>query len=351
MTDLAIVGAGLAGLSAAWALRDDPVAVTIFEKSRGVSGRAATRGRNGVRYDHGANYFTPTSRRVRRLVTRHLPTEPLVDIDRPVGTFDRDGSAGVPDASNERPKWTYRDGISRLGKLLAAASSAEIQHQVRVDRLLREPGATAGWRLRDVEGGSYASFDAVLLTPPAPQTATILRSSEMPATLRATLVDGMQAAAYVPQFAYIFAVEDDLSRPVDAYGLRASDPASPVAWIGFENDKPGHVPNGITLIVVQTSPHWTADRVDAAPADFLPVVRSKVEALVGTDLPPFAWTDTQRWRYALPTAPADAEALAEGEAAGLFFAGDALAGKGRIGRAIESGLDAADRIRAAFSAR
>ncbi|GAB6880489.1 hypothetical protein JCM17823_27630 [Halorubrum gandharaense] len=33
--------------------------MTLLEKSRGVGGRAATRRRNGCRYDHGANYVNP----------------------------------------------------------------------------------------------------------------------------------------------------------------------------------------------------------------------------------------------------------------------------------------------------
>jgi NADPH-dependent 2,4-dienoyl-CoA reductase/sulfur reductase-like enzyme len=55
---LAIVGAGPSGLAAAWRLRDVPeIDVTVFEKSNGVFGRAATRTRHGVRLDPGANYF------------------------------------------------------------------------------------------------------------------------------------------------------------------------------------------------------------------------------------------------------------------------------------------------------
>ena len=40
---LAIIGAGVSGLSAAWALKDSDWEVSVFEKSRGPSGRAATR--------------------------------------------------------------------------------------------------------------------------------------------------------------------------------------------------------------------------------------------------------------------------------------------------------------------
>ena len=53
---LAIIGAGPAGLAAAWKLRDaGDIEITMFEKSQGVFGRAATRSRHGVRLDPGAN--------------------------------------------------------------------------------------------------------------------------------------------------------------------------------------------------------------------------------------------------------------------------------------------------------
>ena len=57
MDRVAVVGAGLSGLAAAFKLREQKVEVCLFEKSRGLSGRAASRSRNGCRYDYGANYF------------------------------------------------------------------------------------------------------------------------------------------------------------------------------------------------------------------------------------------------------------------------------------------------------
>ena len=55
---VAVVGAGLAGLSCAQALQAGGVAVALFDKSRGVSGRMSTRRGEGWQADHGAQYFT-----------------------------------------------------------------------------------------------------------------------------------------------------------------------------------------------------------------------------------------------------------------------------------------------------
>ncbi len=55
---VAVVGAGLSGAVVARQLADHGCQVSIFEKSRGVGGRMATRRIEELRFDHGAQYFT-----------------------------------------------------------------------------------------------------------------------------------------------------------------------------------------------------------------------------------------------------------------------------------------------------
>ncbi|MEO0557660.1 MAG: FAD-dependent oxidoreductase, partial [Bacteroidota bacterium] len=68
-----------------------------------------------------------------------------------------------------------------------------------------------------------------------------------------------------------------------------------------------------------------------------------VEGLVGP-LPAPLWTNTQRWRYALPDARLSSEAIEAAAAMNLFIAGDATAEKGRVHLALEEGMEVADRI-------
>lgn len=343
MASLAIVGAGASGLAAAWALRDTSLSTTIFEKSRGYSGRAATRRRNGTRYDHGANYIKPTSERITRLLTEQLPTDGLEDIGRAIWTFDAEGtvSPGDPDA-NQEPKWTYRTGIHTLGKHLAAAADATVHLQTRIRALKTNDDS---WSLEDTDGKRHGSFDAVLLTPPAPQTAALLRASDVPADLRTTLIEGIEAATYASQFTFILAYDTPVPRPDGVYALLNTDRQHPIAWLSFEHDKPGHVPDGQSLLIAQMAPHWTSARMDDAPEALVEGVVLHVADVLDADLGEPVWFDSQRWRYALPTQAADEDALAAGAPHGLFFAGDALVGRGRVGRALETGLDVADAIR------
>ena len=122
MPHVAIVGAGCAGLAAAWSLARAGHQCTVFEKSRGFSGRAATRRRGDSCYDHGANFFRTEDPEIHDLIHRQLPTNELVSIPGPVWTFDHDSRTTPGDEQqNALPKFTYRQGISTLGKLLGTA--------------------------------------------------------------------------------------------------------------------------------------------------------------------------------------------------------------------------------------
>jgi predicted NAD/FAD-dependent oxidoreductase len=346
MSRIAIVGAGVAGLSAAWSLRTIPAEVTVFEKSRGYAGRAATRGRYGVRYDHGANFIQPTSDRVAHLLTEALPTDDLVDIDRAVWTFTGDGEIQPNDGDNGDPKWTYRNGINTVGKLLAREASAIIHTETHVQRL--EAGDDT-WTVVSDENESFGPFDAVVLTPPAPQTAAILSASSLAPlvddAMARDFLDAVEAAEYAAQFTVVLAYERRIKRAGDFYGLLSDDREHPIAWIGFEHDKPGHVPQGHSVVVVQMSPAWTSTRVDVDPDHFMPDVKDMAADVLDADLKRPSWYDTQRWRYSLPHSQAEVEVLKRGSDAGLFFAGDYVAGEGRVGRAIESGLEVAEQVK------
>jgi photolyase PhrII len=69
---VAVVGAGLAGLSAARALEDQGHEVVVVDKARGPGGRMSTRREGEWQFDHGAQYFTARDPRFRRHVLAWL---------------------------------------------------------------------------------------------------------------------------------------------------------------------------------------------------------------------------------------------------------------------------------------
>ena len=347
MSQLAIVGAGVSGLATAWSLRASRTAVTVFEKSRGYSGRAATRRRGDLCYDHGANYFKTPTPELERIVRDELPSDDLVPIERDVWTFDQSGSIQPGDpATNADRKWTYRRGINTIGKHLAGQAAADVRLETRIKRIER---GDKGWCLVDTRGTLYGGFDGVVLTPPAPQTRDLVRNSAMNQRAENALLSGLGEVEYTSQFTIALGYDRRLARPYDFYALLNTDREHAIAWLSFEEDKPGHVPDSQSVIILQMAPSWTEARFESDPDMLVQEAAALAEDLLGIACTKPAWSDTQRWRYALPTTAADEVTLQDAEAEGLFVTGDVRVGKGRVHRALEEGLQCADRVEAYLS--
>ncbi|MEM1442420.1 MAG: FAD-dependent oxidoreductase [Verrucomicrobiota bacterium] len=342
MPKIAIIGAGLSGLAAAFQLAEEEIEVCLFEKSRGFSGRAASRSKNGCRYDYGANYFKVNCNDVAALLFRDLPTDELCRIMGDVWTFNGDNeiSEGDP-ALNEGAKWTYRGGISTLGKLLVEVGNLEVKRETLITKLESEEDS---WTLIDDSLQAYAGFDAVLLTPPAPQVVNLLSQSEMDSEIRDLLMGELSQARYHSQFTVALNFAGEFSFPGHAYALINTDREHALAWLSHENQKADHVPEGETLLIAQMAPAWTQDHYHEPIEDIIREAHEAVRGLLPNELPELQWADTQRWRYAHPHSAASLEAVKPGAELGLFFAGDAFIGKGRIARAVETGLAAAKHI-------
>lgn len=339
--EIAIIGAGPSGTAAAWRLSQAGVPCRIFEKSRGISGRAATRRKNGQHYDHGANFFRLEDTTVARIIQGLLPSDALVEIPGNIHTFDAKGSVmqGDPD-QNAQPKWTCRQGINTLGKaFLANSPHAGV---IRESRIIKITNTPAGWLLDDHQGNTHGTFKDLLITIPAPQAAELFTASG----IHNSRVDLLKKITYHPQFTFILAYPAPTIADRTFHALVNPDGEHPISWLSFEEDKPGHIPDGKSTIIIQMSPIWTARHYDMPPDGLLPLVIASAAALLQTPLPQPAWWDSQRWRYAHPIRNhgIDISPLTNNHGDGIHFAGDGLAGKGRVASAITTGIDAADRI-------
>jgi len=339
--NVAIIGAGVSGLAAAWRFSQSGIPSVVFEKSRGLSGRAATRRKNGHHYDHGANFFRLEDPVVANLLQHELSADGLVEIPGNVHTFDAAGIITPGDRTqNAIPKWTCRDGISTLGKQLLHASP--LATAIRETRITKIGNDGSVWWSEDQQGLRHGPWKNLLITIPLPQAAELLSNSGVALDLASRLAD----IPYHPQFSFILGYHPPPCPARVFHALVNSDGKHPLAWLSFEEDKPGHIANGGSAIIAQMSPGWTATNYEEPPDNLLHKVTAIVGTLLGTNLPHPDWWDSQRWRYAHPVRGHEppVESLRAHGANGLHFAGDGLAGKSRIQHAIKTGLDAAQRI-------
>ncbi len=338
---LCVVGAGLAGTGVAYRLRDEPIDVTILEKSRGVGGRAATRRKEGCRYDHGANYIKDSDDRTTDLLET-LGEDGLADISEPVWTFDAGGEI-APGDRQETHKWTWQSGITQFAKRLLAETDADVQKTTRVDTLARAGGE---WTLTDTDSLNYGPFDAVVLSPPAPQTAELLAETIIDGGRPTALSSATEAVRDVPFRTirtFVFQYPFELERPY--YALVNTDREHEIGWLARESCKPGHVPDGQSLLVVQMAPNWSNDNYSVSLEAAAETVAGMVAELLGDErLREPGWIDDQGWRYALPNDGLDTACLSDLREYGIYVAGDWLSGNGRAHEAVWCGIDVAETI-------
>lgn len=341
MTHIGIVGAGAGAAAAAFTV-DGAVPdadVTVFEKSGGLCGRAATRRHGELTYDYGANYLKADDDRVVELITETLDSEGLVDIAEPIYVFDADGEVS-PGRDADEHKWSYRQGLTQIAKRLFARTDATVHRRTRIETVRRVGDR---WEVDDASGVTRGPFDALLLNPPAPQTADLLRSAEWDSPVREALVDAVGDVAYRTVWTAVLHYPFPLDVPY--YGLVNTDKAHAVGWLSRDECKSGHVPDGETLLIVQANHEWSVEHYDADPAENVAMLAEHAADIVGDDrLADPAWTDYQGWRYAQPETGVDRGPLDYACQEGLYLLGDWVAGEARVHAALANGLDVGERV-------
>jgi predicted NAD/FAD-dependent oxidoreductase len=339
MTEIGVVGAGAAAAAACYVL-DGAVpeaSITVLEKSGGVCGRAATRRRGDVTYDYGANYLKDDDERVVDLVSTF--DDGLVEVAGDIDVFDRTGMVSEGREADER-KWTYRSGLTRLAKHLFGATDATVHRRTRVEEVTRTDGA---WTATDADGERWGPFDALVCNPPAPQTADLLETADWAADARDELVAAARDVDYRAVWTAVLGYGFELDRPY--YALVNTDKEHAVGWISREECKPGHVPDGESVLVVQAGGEWSADRYDEPPAENVAALADHAADIVGDErLADPAWTDHQGWRYALPESGLRTGVLGGAEDDGLYCVGDWVAGEARLHAALRNGLETGERL-------
>jgi len=327
--DVVIVGAGLAGLTAAQALVAAGASVVVLDKGRRPGGRCATRLLDGEPLDSGAQFFTVRSDAFRALVDRWrgegVPIRGWGRGFAQAATVAADPSTARTEADGH-PRYGVTGGMNGLAAHLA--KGLDVRCGVQVTRVDRSDGR---WTVT-ARDGAVARGGALVLTPPVPQALALLDAGGI------ALPAGVDARLRGMDYERCLAL---LARLTAAPGLPAPGgvqfAGGPVTWLA---DDVAKGVAGRPAVTVHAGPEHSAqhyeDPNEVVVRDLLAAVRPWLSGAAVTA------AEVVRWRYAKPVAPTDEGVVAATVDGGtLVIAGDALAGA-KVEGAVTSGLAAAD---------
>ena len=318
MKDVAVIGAGLAGLACATELERHGISVDLFDKGRAPGGRISTRRSSAGTFDHGAQYFTVRDPAFAGLV-RELLRAGVVE--RWSGRFARASATGeLQAAATREARWVGTPGMSAIGRALA--SSLDVRSGVRVGAIRRH---ASDWDLVGDGGTALGRYARVVVATPAPQSAELLHDTP--------LMGLAERAQMAPCWALMIGFVEQPRTPFDAIQCEGDG----LSWIAREASKPGRAKG--PRWVAHASPAFTRRHAGASPEVAGQLMLDELQKLLGS-LPPVASSVAHLWRYALVERPVGAEALYD-PTAGLGACGDWCVG-GRVEAAVLSGLRLAD---------
>jgi renalase len=275
-SNVAIIGAGMSGLSCATVLRESGITVTLFEKSRGISGRMSTRRGENWQCDHGAQYFTARDPGFRAEVERWRQSG-VAGLWQPRMHVFGDSFLHRSDEFLER--YVGVPAMTSPGGLLAA--DLDIYKEVQIDKIERKAG---GWRLSGLNDRvAERDFSAVILAMPAPQAAALLAQ---PAPHLAELAAPVTMRAC---HALMLCYDEPLNLPFDAAFVNDG----PLRWIARDNSKPGR--DSKEIWVLHASAEWSERYVERSAQEIAALLLPAFCAL-GASMPQ-SWA-AHRWRYA-----------------------------------------------------
>ena len=319
-TRIAVIGAGMTGLTCARHLVEKGYHPTVFEKSRGLGGRLATRrAGDGTSFDHGAQYVTARSAAFQNALqtakaagaARHWRPE----------CAEWSGSA-------REDWWVGAPAMNALVKPLAVGLDIRLDTEVAAIRR-----AGDAWQVAGPMSENGESFDIVICSVPAPQARKLLAAET-------EVVEALAEVSIAPCWSLMVSFAAAVDPGFDVRRSETED----LAWIACNHSKPGR-DSEKACWVVHASPEWSRRHLELDRDQVAGMMVEMLAEAFEARLPEIERAVAHRWRYARTTVPLGAPYLGVADRT-LFLGGDWCLGA-RVESAFESGRAIAQAMTAA----
>ncbi len=273
---IAIVGAGLAGLSCARALADQGHLVQVFEKSRGVGGRMSTRNFETWACDHGAQYFTAHDPAFQMQVENWLACGAVALWDAKMTSFEKNGWQTIKPSVG---RFVGTPSMTAPAKQLAKGLT--IHFATTINQLVREGLA---WKLHSKENGlSETNFDTIVLAIPSKQAESLVQPHSE------ALFERCQNAVMAPSWAMMVYARERLPLDFDAAFINEGM----FSWIARSSSKPQRTSDESWL--AHASADWSLTHENTPKEEVNALLVNGFEKLTGYRPETY---QTHLWRFA-----------------------------------------------------
>ncbi|MBD2101582.1 NAD(P)/FAD-dependent oxidoreductase [Leptolyngbya sp. FACHB-261] len=340
MQDVIVMGAGMAGLACARALRRAGFTVTVLEKARGVGGRLATRRVQDTQVDHGAQYLSVRGNSFERFVQELRLQGVAREWTRTIYSLTDQGLQEPP-LDDLRQRYVCSEGMTAVAKYLANGIDVQLKQ-----RIVNIEANAEGWQLSSESGEQWSSTNLVS-TLPAPQFLALFESllKADPAFLKT-----VRSVTFDPSLAVMAGYRrmDHEPLPSAWQAIRCPEDAV-LSWIALDSSRrtPDDAERQPVFVLQSTADfarHYLDGDLDQAGTQMLAQAASYLEPWLREP----EWWQIHRWRYALPSETLGVSCLStvlrpEKNPLRLVCAGDWCIGPS-VESAYLSGLAAAERL-------
>lgn len=331
---IAVIGAGLSGLTAARELARAGHQVTVIEKSRGFGGRMATRyaGKGeSLKMDHGLSYFTADSPEFRNFVAELLDKELLQVWGDHFALYDGSDFHEINPNAVKMTRYTSRDGMNSIGKYLGRW--VDVKFETRASGLTNIGNFRSkkrSWMVNLESAGTFEA-DAVIIALPAAQAYGLLNTTQDETDIL-KMVSVIDEIEYATSFT-VMAGYGKQAQP-DWQGIISQD--SVLNFISNESKKRGNKDE--LAIVLNSTPGFAYANRDVDKELVTRQMLDRFAAIAGAWGAVPEWSQIHYWRYSrsLNTIPKPFLELKSGEGP-LALIGDYFDGNS-VDHAYRSGL-------------
>lgn len=278
MKKLAIIGSGLSGLTLANHLKNK-FDVTVFEKSRGVGGRLATRRAEAYAFDHGAQYFTARTEAFRCFI------QPLIDegvVQRWVARHVEINGVRIVKRSSwetEEPRYVGTPGMNSIAKRLA--HDLDIRTNTKITSLVRPKE----WQLEAENGPIQDHYEWVITTVPGPQALALLPE-------KFTHQNNIRSIEMRGCFSLMLGFSEQLPLEFEAAHITNSD----ISWIAVNSHKPQR--GALCTLVVHSSAEYADKNTHTDRDVVISHLCQQATRIIGHDANEAQHKVLHGWRYA-----------------------------------------------------